>query len=873
MSWRRFFGRKAADAELTEEMEHYLAEEIEENTARGMSAAEARRQAYLKLGNPQRVREKLRAQNTLELHENLWRDARYALRTLSRAPGFAMTAVLVMALGIGATIALFTIVRCVLLKPLPFRDPAQLVRLYESSADAKFPYNQVAGGIFTAWARQNKSFSDLALLGSGFGYSLAEAGGQLPEKVTFGMCSSNLFPMLGVEPALGRLFLASDDRQQANATVVLTWGLWKRRFGGDPGILNRTIDLDAKPYTIVGVLPSWFTYPEQDVQLWTPIYHEVPDEEMNALSSHDWGAIGRLKPGVTESEATAELSLIVRRLHDQHLDDPFISKGAASHSLLEDLVGDLKTPLYVLFAATGCLLLIACLNTASLLVARSATRRRELAIRAALGGGRWRLLREHLTESLVLSGASGAVGLLIAFGILRWFVSTRADMSRVESIHIDAMAVVLTIGLVLLCSIFAGLTSSFSVQSGRILDSLKDVSRAHSESRRGVHLRKWLLSLEVGLTVVLLIGAGLLLKSYAKMRSSDLGCVTGNVLTMQLSLPDEKYARPVQRLNFFAGLLDRVRALPGVEAAGLVRSVPGQGYGGDAGFTIVGDPPLPVGKTQNAMVRWADPGYFRAMGIPFVHGNTFSESERLDQANRVIVSESFARQYLSGRDPVGKHLMTMGNQTFEIAGVVADTRYVVARAPAPMMYFSIYGGTFGSAALVVRSARDVTTLALPIQRVVQQIDPQLAVMDILTMDQLMGRNTLDTRFNATLLLVFACLSLLLAAVGLFGVLSYSAAQRTAEIGVRIALGAQRKSVLRLMLGDGLRPALVGLILGLLASAGVTRLAESVLYQTQALDPEVFLLVSAALLAVAGIACFLPAWRASRLDPIQALRME
>jgi predicted permease len=873
MSWRGIFRRTRADDELTKEMELYLAEEMEENLARGMTAAEARRRAYVKLGNPQLVRERLWRQNTIGLLDGLWRDLWYAARTLSRAPGFTVVSVLVMTLGIGANVALFTVVRSVLLKPLPFREPERLIRLYETSSDGRFPFNNVAGGIYNAWKTESRSFSSLAIFVSGFGYSLSEAGGGLPEKVNSGLCSSDFFPTLGVEPALGRGFTANDDRPGANATVILSWGLWKRRFGGDPGILNRTIDLDAKPYTVIGVMPTWFQYPAQDIQLWTSIYHEVPAQEISGRSSHDWSVMGRLKPGVTEVQANSELSLIVHRIHQEHLDDPYISIAAKSRPILEDLVGNVRTPLYVLFAATGCLLLIACLNIASLLVARGAARRRELAIRTALGGGRWRLLREHMTESLLLSAVSGGLGLLAAYGILQWFVHARPEMSRVEAIAIDGAAVGFALMLVVVCAVFAGWTSSLSVHGDRILEALRDGARSQGEGHGQVRLRKALLALEVGLTVVLLVGAGLLLKSYAQLRASNLGCATRNVLTMQFNLPDEKYANAAARESFFSGLLERVRALPGIHKAGLVRVTPGGGYGGDSAFAIPEHPALTTGQMQFALQRWADPGYFEAMEIPLIRGTSFDDGRRLEKANEVVISEGFARQYFGGEDPIGKHLVTMGNTTFRIVGVVGDTRFAVAKEPQPMMYFSIYGGTFESAALVVRSERDVTGLALPIQRVVQQIDPQLAVMDILTMDEVVGKNTLDASFDATLLAVFAGLSLLLAAVGLFGVLSYSAAQRTAEIGIRMALGAQRGEVLGLMLSEGLRPALVGLGLGLAASAAVTRVVQSMLYQTRALDAGVFVVVSAALLVVAAVACLLPAWRSSRLDPMKALRAE
>jgi len=873
MSWRGIFRRTRADDELAREMDHYLAEEMEENVARGMTAEEARRRAYLKLGNPQLVRERLWRQNTVGLLDGLWRDLQYAVRTLSRSPGFTVVSVLVMTLGIGANVALFTVVRSVLLKPLPFRESERLIRLYEQSSDVRFSYNNVAGGIYDAWKAESRSFSSLAIFVSGFGYSLSEAGGGLPEKVNSGLCSSDFFPTLGVEPALGRGFTAKDDQPGANATVILSWGLWKRRFGGDPGILNRTIDLDAKPFSVIGVMPAWFQYPAQDIQLWTPIYHEVPAQEIHGRSSHDWSVVGRLKPGVTEAQANSELSLIVHRIRQEHLDDPYISIAANSRPILEDLVGNVRRPLYVLFAATGCLLLIACLNIASLLVARGAARRKELAIRTALGGGRWRLLREHMTESLLLSAVSGGFGLLTAYGILRWFVHARPEMSRVEAIAIDGTAVGFALMLVVVCAVFAGWTSSISVHGGKILDALRDGARSQGEGHAQVRLRKGLLALEVGLTVVLLVGAGLLLKSYAQLRASNLGCATQNVLTMQFNLPDEKYASAASRESFFSGLLERVRALPGVHKAGLVRVVPGGGYGGDGGFVIPEHPALTAGQMQFAVMRWADPGYFEAMEIPLIRGTSFDAGQRLEKANEVVISEGLARQYFGGEDPIGKHLVTLGNTTFRIVGVVGDTRFAAAKEPQPTMYFSAYSGAFENATLLVRSDRDVTGLALPVQRVVQRIDPQLAVMDIMTMDEVMGKNTLDASFDATLLAVFAGLSLLLAAVGLFGVLSYSAAQRTAEIGIRMALGAQRNEVLGLMLGDGLRPALAGLALGLAASAGVTRVVQSMLYQTRALDVGVFVVVSAALLVVAAMACLLPAWRSSRLDPMKALRAE
>jgi len=511
-------------------------------------------------------------------------------------------------------------------------------------------------------------------------------------------------------------------------------------------------------------------------------------------------------------------------------------------------------------------------------VARAAARRRELAIRAALGGSRRRLIGEQVTESFLLSAAGGVAGLMLARLVIQWLVSTRQDLSRVEAIQIDGVVIAFTIGLIFFCAVFAGLISSVSAATGdKILSALQESSRSHSAGPARVGLRKWLLSLEVGLTVVLLIGAGLLLKSYQRLRASDLGCVTNNVLTMQFGLPEAQYAQNAQRITFYESLLDRVRSLPGVQGAGLTMLVPGQGYGGDSGFLVAEHPPLQQGQLQYAIVRWADPGYFAALGIPLLHGQTFDADQRLDKANQVVISESFARQYFPGEDPIGKHLLAIGRRPFKIVGVVGDTRFVIAAPARPIMHFPIYAlmhpGVPNDATLAVRSSRDATVLALPIQQIVQQLDRELPVSNILTMDQIIGKSTLDSSFDATLLLAFAVLSLVLAAVGLFGVLSYIVAQRTAEIGIRIALGAQREEVLGLVLLDGLRPALLGLALGVAASVGAARLIRSMLYEISPLDPAVFVSVIATLSLVAAAACLIPAWRASRLDPMAALRAE
>jgi predicted permease len=877
MQVRMLLFRRMADAQLNEELRFHMEQQIAENRAAGMSEEEARLAALRVFGNPDLVREKTGATWNWNGLDQFLRDLRIGARTLSRTPGFAVVAILITALGIGASVAMFTVVRGVLLRPLPFPDSDRLLTLYERSTPAAgggdFPHNLVAGGVYATWNRQNTSFSSLALVRDDSA-DLSGSGGQLPETLNGAHVSWNLFSTLGVNPALGRGFTPADDSLSANGTVVLSSSLWKRRFGADPAILNRTIYIDAKPYTVIGIMPAWFEFPDSDTQLWTSVYHEFPERVMSSFENHMFRVVGRLKPGVTAEEAAANLSVISRQIHDSHLDNHFVAAEANSRPLLEHLVGEVKRPLYMLLAATVCLLLIACLNVANLLVARGAARHKELAIRTALGGGRMRLLREHLTESFLLEVSGGTAGLLLAYGAIAWFLHTRPDLARVDAIHFDGVVATFTTAVVILCALFSGVVSAFNTDDTRLLGALYESSRSHSAAGTRARLRQTLLAIEVGLTVVLLMGASLLVKSYQRLRSTNVGCVTDQVLTMRIKLPGRRYKTPGPApANFFETLLQRVRALPGVDAAGFVTGVPGQGYMGDTGFSIVEHPPLPRDNGTLAISRSADPGYFAAMGIPLLHGRTFGNNQKLDQANEVVISESFAKEFFPGEDPSGKHLLTDGNKVRVIVGIVGDTRYEIGEVPEPILYHPLFAGDQNYGTLAIRSRQDVRQLALPAQQIIQGLDRDLPVSDVLTMDQLLGKSTLDQSFDATLITSLAVLSLLLAAAGLFGVLSYIVAQRSGEIGIRIALGAQREQVLKGTLADGLRPAFMGLLLGLAASAATTQFIKSMLYETQSLDPGVFAAVATLLMASSALACMVPAWRASRLDPMQVLRME
>jgi putative ABC transport system permease protein len=882
MRFQMLFRSREAER-LNAELEFHIEQQTAENIAAGMPAEEARYAALRTFGNPTLLREQTRENWSWNLMESLLRDVRYGVRTLARTPGFSLIVILVMALGTGATIAMFTVVHSVLLKPLPLPDIDRLVRVYEADTVLKFHDNIVAGGTFKSWQQQSRSFEQLAL-GGNYHVNLAFSNGQLPERVEAETFSWNALPMLGVRPVYGRLFTASDDRWGVPETVMLTWGFWKRRFGGDPSVVGQKVLLDAEPVTVIGVLPAWFTYPDPDVQVWTPVYPGESPEVMEAHGAHNFDVIGKLKPGVTLAAAQAELSGISAQERKLFPDGP-VFNAANLRPLLDAETYDVKTPLYTLFAATGCLLLIACLNITNLLVARSASRRKELAIRTALGGSRARLIRERITESALLSLAGGALGVGFAQLALKWLVHLRPDLPRVEAIHLDTAAILFAVGLSIFCGIAAGLAPSLGEKEQQILGTLQESSRSASASRSSVRLRRILLSVEVALTVVLLISAGLLLRSYQRLRAVNIGVPTEHILTMNLLLPEgqygEQWKQGTKKVAFYEQLLERVRALPGVRGAALNTTLPGTGRGEDDDISIYEDPPLAKGKWLDADVRWVDPGYFRAMQIPLLSGRYFSDDERLNRNQYAIVSESFVRRIMQGRDPIGKHVGDenngqLGEKTVagnEIVGVVADVRSDASTPPEPTVYYPLYGGLRNDLMLAVRTASDPSSLALPVQKAIAQIDPNLPVADVLTMNELLGKSTISASFDATLLAFFAILSLVLAGVGLYGVLSYIVTQRQGEIGIRIALGAQREQVLRLMLLDGLKPAVIGLLLGLAGAAAATRFIASLLYGTQPLDAWVFISVTAILIAVAAVACLVPAWRASRLDPMQALRTE
>jgi putative ABC transport system permease protein len=899
MRIQMLFGRDKAAARLNEELRDHLDRQIAENVAAGMSPGTARQTALRTFGNPALLREQTRATWSWNWIEVLLRDMRYGMRTLSRSRGFSLIAIAVMALCIGAATSLFTIVRSVLLRPLPFRDPDNLTMVYEhfrmaSANEEHFNYNPVAPGDYYDWRIQTHGFEDMAAWRPAQ-FNLTGERGDLPELVSAGGAGWNLFPLLGVPAIIGRTFAESEDRSDGN-TVMLTWSLFERRFGGDPSIVGKQIHLDAKPYTVVGVLPKSFTYPDAKMQLWVTFASGLPPDLLKHHDYHWCHVVARLRPGVSLADAISQVEAVQYRLHMQNLNAP-VAEDVAPRTISDDLARDVMKPLLVLMCAVACMLLIGCLNVANLLVARGASRQKEVAIRGALGAGRLTLIREQMTESMLICLLGGAAGVGISVAATQWLANAWKDLPSAEGVHLDATVLFFSCGLVLASALLAGLLPALSSTGKVVFAALQVSSRTAGGSLSRTALRKTLLTIEIAVTVVLLIAAGLLLKTFMRLRTTGLGCAADNVLTLSYSLPSKKYDKPEKINAFNEELLEKVRAMRGVLGVGLGDRPPGSGPGSDDIFRVVEHPPIPAGQElPDAQVRRADPGYFSALQIPLLNGRFFTGQDRAspnqtslnqtgpdgtspgrdDPANKVIISRALAEKYFHGENPLGKHLnlAAFGSANFEVVGVVGDTLYRVNEPPMATIYFPILAGVsdYGMS-FMVRTASDPLQFSVPIQKQIAALDPELPVSHVLTMQQIIGESLGNTSFSSTLVLAFAVLSLLLASVGLYGVLSYLVTQRRTEIGIRIALGAKREQVLRLVLADGLRPALLGLVLGLAASVGAAQWIRSLLFGAAAVDVTVFAAVSGTLLLVAAVACLVPAWRASRLDPMQALRTE
>lgn len=872
-------GRKRATSQLDRELAFHLEQQIAENLAAGMDPQEARAAALRAFGNPALLRDQARATWRWGGLEAFVRDLRYGARTLRRTPGFAWMAILVMALGIGATTSLFTVVESVLLRSLPFRNPSRLVMIYEHFEHSTNSLNPVAPGDYRAWRSQTQGFRSLAAW-RWWGGNLTGENGQLPEAIQTAGGSANLFSTLGVRLALGRGFTAEEDRPGGHPVAILTWSLYQRRFGGRPSVLGQQLYLDGVAYTIVGVLPRWFTYPDPTVQLWLPYGQTFTPQGFDMVANHQSYVIARLRPGVSEEAAMAEVRALQARIHQDHPGMP-VAESARSVSLLSDMVNKARKPLLILLAAVLCLLLIACLNVSNLLLARGAGRRHEIALRSALGANRWTLVREQMAESLLLCSLGGLLGLGAALLGSRWLATHWHGLPRATSVHANGSVLAFTVGTVVVSTVAAGLFPALASTSKTILNALQEGSRAIGGSTSKARLRQTMLAVQVALTVVLLLAAGLLFESFLRTKSTSLGCAMNRVLTLQYSLPQKQYDTPAKVVAFHDALLARVRHLPGILAAGLVSTAPGAGWGGDNTFTIAGQPAPANPLANDAQIRLCDPGYFKAMQIPLLRGRSFTEAERLEDNHVAIINRAFAERYFAGQNPIGQQVRTSLNaspsQTYRIVGEVGNTLWRVGQPTEPMFYFPILSGKLSDdaneATLMVRTAGDPLSMALPIQKVLASLDPLLPVSSVYTLRQIVGQSVDTASFSATLLLMFAVLSLLLAAVGLYGVLSYLVAQRRTELGIRMALGAQRSQVLRLVLWDGLRPVLVGLAAGIAGGIATGFLLRSLLYRTPPVDLPVLSLVVLCLGVTAVLAAMAPALRTLHIEPMEALRLE
>jgi len=806
--------------------------------------------------------------------DSLWKDLRFGVRTLLRSPAVTALALLTLALGIGANTAIFSVVSGVLLEPLAFPRPDELVVVIDSAPKLGFPQFSASPPNFKDWREQNQVFSSLDAMARGR-FTLTAKGAQ-PQAVAGAEVTGDFFRTLGVRPHLGRLLAPADDRPGGERVAVLSHELWHRRFGGDPGILNRRITIDGRAHTVVGVAPPALKFPRQS-ELWVPL---ALDFSKSSRGAHYLSVVGRLKPGVSLERAQADLSAIARRLELQYPAQN-TDWGVVLTRLRDVMVRDIRPALTMLQRAVWVVLLIACANVANLLLARMGSREREIAVRTALGAGRLRLARQIIAESVILFAAGGALGLLVALWGTRTLVALNPDaIPRAEGIGIDTRVLVYTLLISVATGVVFGLVPALSAIGGRLSGALKEGGRAMAGGRRGNLVRDVLVIGEVALALMLLVGAGLLIQSFARLQSVDPGFKPRGVITAQVSLPAVKYPDDPRQAAFFQHALERIRSLPGVQHAASIYPLPlSSGSGFQLSFVVAGRPVPKPGEEQSAHVRFISPDYFRTMEIPALKGRAFTEQDGIDDQRVAVVNREMASRIWPGVDPLGQRL-TFGDPTqptakwMTVVGVVADVRGSNLGNESEMeLYCSQYQNPSSEAALVVRTAADPLSLVAPIRRALQEIDGDLPLDKVQTMEQVVSSSLAQNRVKTVLLGIFAALALVLAAVGVYGLVSFSVAQRTHEIGIRIALGARRVEVLAMIIRQGMKLIAIGLAVGLGGAFASSRLLADQVYKVSVVDPLTYIGVPVVLTAVALLANWLPARRATRVDPLAALRSE
>jgi putative ABC transport system permease protein len=799
------------------------------------------------------------------MEEEMFQDLRFGARMLFKTPGFTFVAALTLALGIGANTAIFSVVNAVLLRPLPFPEPERIVRLWESHPPTNLPQFSVAFPTFLDWRNQSQVFTQMAAYRED-GFNLQASNETM--RVNGARVTVDFFSVLGVMPAAGRVFTTPEDTPGGERVAILSHSFWQQSFGGDPQLVGRQLKVDGQPYTVVGIMPPGFRFPQDDIALWLP-YALNPNSDRG---THFLRVLGRLEPGATLAQARAELEAIAVRLEQAHPDS---NKGwrVFTLPLHEAVSGQMQRPLQVLLGAVLFLLLIGCANVANLLLSRNTMRERELVIRAALGAGRWRIVRQLLTESLLLAflGGTGAL-ILAALGVKLLATLGPGNIPRLNEAKLDLPVLAFTLAVALLTGLIFGLAPAWQQARLNLNATLKEGARMAGDGAR--RLRQLLVVAEIAFALSLLIGSGLMLKSFARLQHVAPGFAAQRALTMQLNIAPAKYARSEQRTAFLQRVLEGLKALPGVEVAAATHRLPLRGNSA-AGYQIEGRPAPVSGEGDRVNFRSVTPDYFRAMGTPLVAGRTFTEEEAWQRASAIIINQKFQRQHFPNENPLGKRILFgRASPPLTIIGVAADVKESGLTAETePGVYLPYVGMASQQMTLVLRTETEPLSLAATASASVRRIDDEQAVSNISTLENLLSETVAQPRFNTVLLALFALLALLLAAVGIYGVMAYSVSQRTQEIGLRMALGAQPRDVMKLIVGQGMKLVAVGLALGVLAALGLTRWLMTLLFDVEATDPLTYAAIAVLLGVVALVACCLPALRATKVDPIVALRHE
>ena len=878
------------EAEIVEELSQHLEQEYEWALGSGTSEELARRQVLEQLNASDLLGRELKhvehrisdnsialgSQKESNIFGDLLQDLRYGLRTLAKNPAFTTIAIVALALGIGANSAIFSVVDAVLLRPLPFKNPNQLVMLWENAAHLGFPRDTPSPANFLDWQNQAASFSGIAAMAER-SFNLTGVGE--PERVEGRRVSANHFQLLGVPARLGRTFVPEEDKPGTHV-VLLSHSLWQRRFGSDPAVIGRALTLNGESYIVVGVMPPLVQLPgfeNRNDQLWVPIAFR--SEEAAERGNHFLEVIGRLKSGVTLKQAQAEMDTIATRLEQQY---PTYNKrrGAVVIPLHEQVVGEIRPALLVLLGAVGFVLLIACANVANLLLARAAVRQKEIALRLALGASRSRLTRQFLTESVLLALIGAGLGLLLALAgirVMRTFIPV--TIAQVETITMDGTVLVFTLLVALVTGIAFGVVPAIQGSHFNLNDTLKESGRDSAGGGKGNRIRGLLVIGEVAVSFVLLIGAGLLINSFFHLRNLDPGFRADHLLTMKVNLSEVKYPDRERRAAFFDEVMRRVSQLPGVQSAAVAGNLPLTYNGDSMMISVEGVPDPPPDQQPDVIYRAIGPGYFATMGIPIVRGRDFTDQDNGDSKDVVIISEKTAQQFWPGQDPIGKRLKpglsTSSSPWREVIGIVKDVRQNdFVASPKRQMYFTYRQlKSIAANAVVIRTSTEPMSLAVPVRNAIWSVDKDQTVADIDTMDHIVAQAVARQRFSMLLLGLFAALALLLASIGIYGVMSYSVAQRTREIGIRIALGARRADVLQMTVMQALKLVGAGMLIGLVAAFLLTRVLASLLFGISATDPITFIGISVVLLAVGILASYIPALRATKVDPIIALRAQ